>query len=148
MAGWTELMRVAPDLAAVGRRLLSESHGYAYLATIDVHGHPRVRPVAPIVGRDFVALAVKVGSPKLEDLRARGRFALHATVKPPSDEEFAVFGSTREVLDESRRSLLAAQASSGAAVSEQMVLFDLEIERIDWAFWNHSRPTRRIWESA
>jgi hypothetical protein len=66
---WTAFAEQSPDLAARGRTLLTERHGYAYLATVTADSSPRVHPVAPIIGDNGLFVAVAHGSPKLADLR-------------------------------------------------------------------------------
>src|ERR1700741_568183 len=85
----------SPQLAEHGWGLLAERHGYASLATPAADGSPRVHPVAPIRGERGLFVAVGRTSPKLADLRRDPRMALHATVLPPDDEEFALRGTAR-----------------------------------------------------
>ena len=66
-----------PDLAMTARRLLAVAGvGPGYLATVAVHGSPRIHPVNPFRFDGDPAMFV-VPSPKLEDLRRDGRYALH-----------------------------------------------------------------------
>ncbi len=66
---WIAFAGQSPVLAARGRTLLTERHGYAYLATVTADSSPRVHPVAPIIGDNGLFVAVAHGSPKLADLR-------------------------------------------------------------------------------
>lgn len=144
---WAEFAEREPELAGLGWRLLAEEHGYVYLATVSADGGPRLHPVAPIRGPRGLFVAVSVRSPKLGDIRREPRVALHATVRPPEDEEFSVRGIAREVEGAPARAAAVAGARDGATLSEAMALFEIDVLEVGWARWADGRPTRKHWRS-
>lgn len=144
---WTVFAQREPELAHLGERLLDEDHGYTFLSTVAADGSPRIHPIAPILGAGGLCMAITRGSPKLADLRREPRIALHSTVVPPDDEEFAVRGVVREVEGERARTAAVAGARSGAHLSEAMVLFEVDLREVGWARWSRGRPDRRRWRA-
>ena len=109
MATWRDLTEQRPDLAQAGRDLLYQfGVGLGFLATIRRDSGPRVHPICPILHDDRL-LAFIVPSPKLEDLRRDGRYALHGF--PPADNEdaFYVTGRARLVDDVDLRAAAGEQ---------------------------------------
>lgn len=111
MATWRDLTEVRPELADAGRDLLYQfGVGLGFLATIRLDSGPRLHPICPILHQDRL-LAFIVPSPKLDDLRRDGRYALHCF--PPADNEDAFYVTGQaEVLDD---------GALRAAVAEQFV---------------------------
>ena len=70
MATWAQFAAAEPELAAYGWELLREEQGYAFLATVDRRGAPRVHPVVPFVAEGRLLVSIAIGSPKARDLRA------------------------------------------------------------------------------
>jgi hypothetical protein len=156
MAGWSELERLRPDLAAVGRRLLYQfGVGLAFLATTDTSGAPRVHPVCPVVhGGGLFALIIP--SPKREDLRRDGRFALHSF--PCDDNEDAVYltGQAREEVDPAVVAAVRAAYLEERGLSEPPAGFDRhEVFRFDIERCMHTltsghgdpSPRHTVWRS-
>ncbi|SRR6266540_5101714 len=142
---WPEFAKLEPELAARGRELLAEAHGYVFLATIRRDGSPRLHPIVPILSDRGLIIAVKQTSPKLADIRRDPRIALHSTVLPPDDEEFSIRGIVHEVRgDEARQ---AAVAASGTDMPpDVMLLFEVELIRVGWATWpEQGKPIRQHW---
>jgi len=109
VATWRDLTEQRPDLAEAGRGLLYQfGVGLGFLATIRLDTGPRVHPMCPILHDDRL-LAFIVPSPKLEDLRRDGRYALHCF--PPADNEdaFYVTGRARIIDDDALRAVVAQQ---------------------------------------
>jgi hypothetical protein len=127
MTTWDEFAGAAPELAAMGRRLIERSGtGEALLATVRGDALPRINPVnVAIVEGRLVAFLI-VGSAKLGDLAADGRFALHAHQAPAEPHEFLVRGRALEVADPALRS--AAAAAWAFEVDDGYRLFDFSIE--------------------
>ena len=135
MAGWDELERLRPDLPAAGRLLLYQfGVGLAFLATTDPSGAPRVHPVCPVLHAGGL-YALLVPSPKREDLRRDGRFALHSF--PCEDDEDAVYltGLARPEADpvvaaEVRAAYLAERGmSEPPAGFDRHEVFGFDVER-------------------
>lgn len=93
---WSELERAAPDIAAIGRRLLHrpDRGEVAILATVDHRGAPRVAPVCPVFLDTTVYVLASAGTPKVPQLRRDPRYALHAQVGA-DDLEFQITGRAR-----------------------------------------------------
>lgn len=127
MATWADLQRAEPDMAREGQRLLHQfGVGLAFLATIRPDGGPRMHPICPVI-TDGGLYAFIADSPKLNDLRRDGRYALHSFLPEDTDDEFYLTGAASEISDPRlRASVLAACQHS---VSEGEVLFAFDIER-------------------
>ncbi len=125
MLTWAELARVAPDVAAGGRRLLERESAQALLSTVRGDLPPRLHPVdcAVVDGHLYVFL---LRSAKRSDLELDGRFALHAHHDPAAPSEFLVRGRTRPVDEPAVRQAVAARWSFD--VDETVRLFELLIE--------------------
>jgi hypothetical protein len=144
---WPDFADRSPELARHGERLLAERHGYAFLATTAADGSPRVHPVAPILASRGLFVAVRRGSPKLADLRRDARMALHATVLPPEDEEFALRGTVVEIDDAAARESAVAGATDGAQLSDHLALFEIDLAEVSWARWSGGTPVRARWRA-
>jgi hypothetical protein len=134
MSTWHEFETDAPEIAAAGRRLLTQfGPGLAFLATIRADGGPRLHPVCV----NFVEsdLHVLIGpSPKRGDLLRDGRFALHSFPPAEGDDEFYLTGRAIHCDDaETRRRVAAAQHASGATSSGDELDFRLDVERALYA---------------
>ena len=99
MATWGEFERASPELAAFGKEYFGL--GWAYLATVDRYGSPRVYPVSALVRQGHLLVRMEPTSPKGDDLRRDGRYAMHATVRDRLGEsgEFLVRGRATLVED-------------------------------------------------
>jgi hypothetical protein len=105
---WGDFRRARPDLADAGRGLLYQfGVGLAFLATVRKDGGPRVHPICPLVVDDRL-LAFLVPSPKADDLRRDGRYALHAFPPATDEDAFYVTGSARACGDGQLRAMAAA----------------------------------------
>ena len=97
MATWAELAASAPELATEGRRLFYQfGVGLGFLATVRRDGGPRLHPICPVVTESGL-YAFIVPSPKCQDLRRDGRYALHTYPPVEVDDEFCVDGRATEV---------------------------------------------------
>jgi hypothetical protein len=102
VVGWHLLLALRPDLAAAGRRLLYQfGVGLAFLATVRRDGGPRAHPICPLIVDDRL-VAFIVPSPKLEDLRRDGRYALHSFPCADNEDAFYLTGRAAVLLDEPR----------------------------------------------
>ena len=128
MTSWNTFSKAVPELAATGRRLLERSGtGEGLLATVRGAGLPRINPInVAIVDGHLVAYLI-VGSAKLADLDADGRFALHAHVDPAAPSEFLVRGRAHAVTDAGLRA--AAASSWSFEVDDGYRLFEFDIEQ-------------------
>lgn len=148
MATWAQFAADEPELAAYGWELLREEQGYAFLATVNRHGAPRVHPVVPFVAEGQLLVSIAINSPKAHDLRTEPRYMLHATVGD-NDTEFAVRGQAREVIDGTNGEWLREQQELNTVdIPVETVLFALEIDRVDAAIWDEGPPHRQTWRAA
>jgi hypothetical protein len=127
MVAWSEFADAAPDLAARGRGLFERTGaGQALLASVREDLPPRIHPinVGFVEGRLLAFLIV--GSAKVGDLAADGRYALHAHQDPAVPHEFQVRGHAHEVHDRDLRT--AAAAAWSFEVDDGYRLFEFGVE--------------------
>jgi hypothetical protein len=103
------------------------------LATVSRLGRPRVHPICPLLdGSGLYAFIVP--SPKQDDLRRDGMYALHSFPCPNREDAFYLRGYAEEVDDDGPRELLAAQFVAErvrfhvSPPSERDVLFEFEFD--------------------
>lgn len=127
MVAWNDFAAAAPEMAANGRRLFERrGAGEALLATVRGDLPPRIHPInVAIVDGRLLAFLI-VGSAKLADLRADGRYALHAHQDPAVPHEFQVRGRAAEIMDPAIRA--AAAAAWSFEVDDGYRLFEFGIE--------------------
>ena len=127
MASWEAFEAAVPELAAEGKRLFYQyGVGLGFLATVRKDGGPRLHPICPIIAEGGL-YAFIVPSPKRDDLRRDGRYALHCYPPEQVDDEFYVTGRAAEVADPDLRAAVAADYH--APVPEQATLFAFDVER-------------------
>ncbi|HEY1828676.1 MAG TPA: hypothetical protein VGG38_00390 [Acidimicrobiales bacterium] len=95
---------------AEGARSLLYQHGVglAFLATVRPDGGPRLHPFCPVLNGDEMYGFI-LPSPKQEDLRRDGRYAVHSFPTPDNEDAFMVTGRAFIVPDAAVRSTLAAR---------------------------------------
>jgi hypothetical protein len=152
MASWSEFDKAAPEFGAAGRRLLVGPDGVAigFLASVGAHGAPHLSPVCPIFSSTRLYVSAGAHTPKAADLRASGRYVLHALLGA-NDEEFQVAGRALEVSDPAECSAVHS-AIPFAAFKTTDPIFQLSIERVLWVYWERvgqpdTKPIRRRWSS-
>ncbi len=141
---WGHFDKSAPDMANDGAKLLAGK--IAFLATIKADGSPRIHPVRPFIGAGYLFIFIDQASPKGDDLRREGRFALHCSVSETNGPsgEFVVTGSARAVTDPQVRE--QAIAIVGHAVSSRYNLFEFLVESALSIKYDADRnPERRRW---
>jgi len=156
MATWRDLTEQRPDLAEAGRELLYQfGVGLGFLATIRPDTGPRLHPMCPILHEDRL-LAFIIPSPKLEDLRRDGRYALHCF--PPADDEdaFYVTGTARVLDDEELRAVVAQQFVEERTVvavpppGEDQALVELDLDTVlltRTTGHGDEHPTHTVWKA-
>lgn len=109
MAGWGELAQKRPDLTAAGQELLYQyGVGLAFLATIRKDNGPRLHPMCPLLTEDGI-FAFIIPSPKQDDLRRDGRFAMHSFPCESNEDAFYLTGHAERVEDPREREKRARQ---------------------------------------
>ena len=128
MVAWKDFSTAAPDLARVGRALLSQfGVGLAFLSTVRGDGAPRLHPVCPVISDEHLFVLITPTSPKYRDLVRDGRYALQTF---PSRSRAATSSSwppRAAVEDAATRTAVLHDARHRADESE--ALFELWIER-------------------
>jgi hypothetical protein len=133
-------------LAAFGAERLAGR--VAYLATVSQDGVPRVHPVTPIVGQEELFIFMEPTSPKGQDLRRDGRYALHCGVEDNSGGagEFFINGRARLLEDPAIRA--AAIQSASYAPKDRYILFALSVEQAVGTTYEGDQVLRRRWRAA
>lgn len=134
MASWADLTTTDEALASAAHALLTvPGFGYGYLATVRRDGGPRVHPVMPFLDEGLLEVFL-VPSPKLDDLRRDGRWALHSTGSEDVADELYLTGRAIIVddptgpRDPDRRA--RAIVAYGRSVEDSHVLVELDIDRL------------------
>jgi hypothetical protein len=150
MASWSAFESAAPEFGAAGRRLLIGADGVAigFFTSVSARGDPHLSPVCPIFCGGELYLSASAHTPKAADLRATGRYVLHAFLGA-NDEELQVAGSAAEVLDPAERSAVHA-AIPFPSFQRTDPIFRLSVERALWVYWERAgqpdtRAVRRRW---
>ena len=135
MATWAEFSRQAPDLAEKGRALLYRTGvDEALLATVR-DDTSRVHPIAVAVNGSGLYSFI-LPSPKLTDLEADGRYALHAYPDAEEPHEDLVRGRVRPGYEGTgRRSLRGGMAGGEAPAFEFLIEAALLAERASRDDW-------------
>jgi hypothetical protein len=144
---WKEFADGAPAMADFGEQRFASQ--VAYLATVKKDGGPRVHPVTPIVGQGRLFLFMEPTSPKGNDLRRDGRYALHCSVADSGggQGEFLLTGTAELVEDAGVRSIAVKHASYSPA--ERYVLFELTVDTaFSTEYDEDGTPARKHWTSA
>lgn len=99
MVAWAEFERAEPDLAAFGRERLDGR--VCFHATLRRDGSPRVHPVEPWIAAGLLLVRFRAHSPKVEEVRHDGRYALHSPMDNPDGigGEFLVRGWMERIAD-------------------------------------------------
>jgi hypothetical protein len=152
MATWNEFETDAPDIAAAGKQLLYQRGvGLAFLATLRKDGAPRLHPICPTV-IDGHLYALIGPTPKRNDLRRDGRYALHTFPPEEVDDEFLVMGratfiDSAAITDEVRADLVGR----GMTSTNDELPFEFRIESVMHAKYpgGHGTwpPKYSIWKS-
>jgi len=148
LRSWGEFAGEQPDLAAAGRRLLTQfGLGLGFLATVGRDGRPRLHPVTPAVGQRELWVFVTPG-PKEADLRSNGAYALHAFLPDEVEEEFMVSGFAEPAPPEERVEALASYHQP--TVPDDHHLFRLRFDRALHAHYRYRGdwpPTYTRWRA-
>ncbi len=144
MGTWSDFAASDPGLAAFGEARFKDAE-VAYLATVRVDGSPRVHPVTPFIGHGRLFLFTGPFSPKGQDLRRHGRYALHSLVTDQhgTPGEFFVHGRAQPVDDAESREIASAAAPYRA--EEEYILFELTVEGASSTVYDGDLPVRCHW---
>ena len=145
---WRQFEVTEPELALFGAARLTKR--IAYLATIRLDGAPRVHPVSPFLSDDGLFVYMEPTSPKGNDLRRDGRYAMHCSVEDATGGggEFCVRGTATLVADpEIRCKAFDAARAIGYKPDVRYVLFELGVEEALATIYEDGQPVRRKWRS-
>ena len=94
---WAEFERADPELAAFGRKRVDQQ--VCFHATLRRDGWPRVHPVEPWIAVGLLLVRFRGHSPKVDEVRHDGRYALHTPMDNPDGVggEFMVRGWIEQV---------------------------------------------------
>ncbi|HEY9378868.1 MAG TPA: pyridoxamine 5'-phosphate oxidase family protein [Jiangellaceae bacterium] len=146
MTTWGGFAAAEPELAAFVEPRLRAAP--SYLATVRQSGAPQLHPVTPIFTTDGLYLFMEPTSPKGDDLRERGRFALHNGVPDNAGTggEASVSGTGHHVDDAATRATVAAAATSDPA--DRYVLFELRPTEVRCkGYGDVALPERQRWSA-
>jgi len=145
MSTWQAFADAAPELAGFAEQRLAGR--VAYLATVRADGGPRVHPITPIIAAGRLFIFMEPDSPKGQDLRRDGRYALHCSVEDNSGGAGECFLSGRAalVVDPAVRAL--AVAASSYAPRERYILFEFGVERVVATNYTEEQVVRRRWQA-
>jgi hypothetical protein len=137
MVSWQGFAAAAPELAQVGRGLLTQfGVGLAFLATVRRDGAPRLHPVCPVLSDERLFVLITPESPKRNDLLRDGRYALQTFPQPKAgSDEFYVAGRARLVDDAAARAAIFRDVKHMADAAE--TAFELLLERVMHTRWEH-----------
>ena len=75
---WKDFEEDSPELASLGFEKLNRK--ITYLAMSKKDGSPRLNPVTPFIENGMLFIFTEPSSPKIQDLRWDGRYAMHSAV--------------------------------------------------------------------
>lgn len=143
---WGHFDKSVPDMAYDGAKRLSGR--IAFLATIKPDGSPRIHPVRPFIGAGYLFIFIDKASPKGDDLRQDGRFALHCSVHETDgiNGEFMVTGIARSVTNPQVRE--QAVKIVGYDVPSRYNLFEFLVESaLSIEYDVDRKPITRRWKA-
>lgn len=145
---WSELERLQPRLAALGRRRLLEP-GVVLVATIRGDGTPRISPVEPFVLDGVLWLSMLWQSRKAADLLRDPRILVHSVVtsRDGGEGEFKIRGTARAERDPElwRRYADAVAASLGWSPEPgRFHLFAVSIEEVTFIRYDDATGDQHV----
>ncbi len=146
MARWATFIEEAGELGRLATERLIDR--VAYLATVRVSGGPRVHPVTPLVHEGTMFVRMYPTSPKVADLRADPRFAIHSQVDDTSGTggEILILG-TAGMIDDSDW-IEEALARLSDPDPERYVLLEFDLQEVKVTVYEGEETIRRRWRPA
>jgi hypothetical protein len=128
----------------------SKRFGYRvmYLATVRKNGYPRVHPFTPFVASGHRFAFMEPTSPKGDDLKRNGLYAIHSLVTDMngSNGEFSITGHSRLVTDPTIRQL--AVEGCPYQPKERYICFEFKIEECMTNEYVAGVPKTRHWKES
>ncbi len=109
-------------------------------------GSPRVHPFTPIIGEGHFFVFMEPTSPKGNDLRRDGRFAIHCSVTDNSGEsgEVIITGKAKFIDDPELRALAVRVCPYNPA--ERYILFEFDPETVMLTEYPNGQAVRKNWK--
>ena len=142
---WKVFEEDSPELAALAYEKLNRK--IAYLATLRKDGSPRLHPVTPFIGNGMLFIFTEPSSPKIQDLRRDGRYALHCAVGGEGSLiEILVSGDAVVISNSCVRREQAERIAASSVVIDSYVLFEFQVKRVLVIEYDEERkPVVRRW---
>jgi hypothetical protein len=140
MVSWAEFERAAPELGAFGRERLDGQ--VCFHATLRPDGWPRVHPVEPWISTGLLLVRFRARSPKVDEVRLDGRYALHSPMDNPDGVggEFLVRGWMEQVSEAH-----PAAVRFTAAASYPLAFYAMSVEEAVGTTYEGDAPVYRRW---
>ena len=141
---WKVFEEDSPELARLGYEKLNRK--ITYLATLKKDGSPRLHPVTPFIGNGMLFIFTEPSSPKIQDLRRDGRYAMHCAVGGEGPLiEILVSGEAVVISNPSVREQAESIAASPVVI-DRYVLFEFQVKRVLVVEYDEERkPVIRRW---
>jgi hypothetical protein len=144
MATWAEFERADAELAAFGRERLEGQ--VCFHATVRGNGWPRVHPVEPWIAAGLLCVRFRARSPKVAEVAADGRYALHTRMDNPDGVggEFLVSGWMERMSDRH-----PAARAIAAESPDPLAFYALSVEEVAVTTYEGAErhPVYRRWRS-
>ena len=141
---WKVFEEDSPELGRLGYEKLNRK--ITYLATLKKDGSPRLHPVTPFIGNGMLFIFTEPSSPKIQDLRRDGRYAMHCAVGGEGPLiEILVSGEAVVISNPSVREQAESIAASPVVI-DRYVLFEFQVKRVLVVEYDEERkPVIRRW---
>lgn len=142
---WKVFEEDSPELARLSYEKLNRK--IAYLATLKKDGSPRLHPVTPFIGNGMLFIFTAPTSPKIQDLRRDGRYALHCSVGGEGSlVEILVTGEVVVISNSRVRRKQAERIAASPVVMDSYVLFEFQVKRVLVVEYDdEKKPVVRRW---
>ena len=141
---WGEFAALQPEMAEFGLKRLE--YRVMYLATVRKNGSPRVHPFTPFVASGHLFAFMEPTSPKGQDLKRHGLYAIHSLVTDMNgtNGEFTLAGRAHLVTDSATREL----AVKGCPYSpkDRYICFEFELEQCMTNTYVDGLPNTKKWK--
>ncbi len=125
---WNAFEEASPELARLCYEKLNRK--IAYLATLRKDGSPRLHPVTPFIANGMLFIFTEPSSPKIQDLRRDGRYALHCTVGGEGPLTEVLVSGEAVVVSNPRVREQAQSVAASSVVIDAYVLFEFQVKQV------------------
>jgi hypothetical protein len=153
---WSRFAEAEPEMASACQAMMYQfGVGLAFLATVRADGGPRLHPICPLIAESGL-FAFLIPSPKRDDLRRDGRYAMHSFPADTNEDAIYLAGMAELVDHEDRRRELQAQFLDERSLKappkgfDQQDLFMFQVERCLYTVTTghgDPEPRHRIWSA-